>query len=55
MVFHDVAGKDEEQDIEVARLVVPKLDQAVVRQQYVAFLEGEVFVSVTHCYKNWHF
>lgn len=46
VVLHDVAGEDEEQDVEVAGLVVPKLDQAVVGEQDVVLLELEHSVSI---------
>ena len=32
MLLEDVAGNDQEQDVEVVRLVVPELNQAVVGQ-----------------------
>ena len=46
MFLEDVACYDQEEDVEIVRLVVSELNEAVVGQQRVVLLESEVLVSI---------
>jgi len=47
VLLYDVAGEEEEDDVEVTCLVVSELDQAVENEQHVVLLELEVHVSIS--------
>ena len=46
MLLEDVAGNDQKEDVEVVRLVVPELDQAVVGQQCIVLLKRKSLITV---------
>ena len=53
MLLDDVACKNQEENVEVTRLVVSKLYKAVVSQQDVVLLVLEGHVAVALRYRDW--